>query len=76
MTLQERYDDAKKAVDALSQERAQIQAALNRNTEQLIRADAQLALLEQLITDEQPAADPPLALVPKRGRKPKEQQAS
>ena len=53
MTLQERYDDAKKSVDALAHERAQVQAAMNRNTEAMIRADAQMALLEQLIAEQQ-----------------------
>lgn len=73
MTLQERQIAAKAEADRLLQERAQAQQVLGRLHEDLVRVDAQLALLEMLIADAVVPQEPPLSLVPKRGRKPREE---
>ncbi len=78
MTLQERHDATKKTIDTLLGQQQQILDAKQRNAMDLLRADAELALLESLLKEAVPATDSPepLAFVPKkRGRKAAKQES-
>jgi len=80
MTLQERYDAARARFQSLAEQAQQVRTQGIQLDQQLIRADAEMKLLEDLLSP-QPATDlppvPAMTLVEpkKRGRKPKESAA-
>ncbi len=61
MTIQERYDALKAEATTLGQQMHQTRSQLMQLEQQAIRADAQMALLEALLTEQ--SAPAPLTLV-------------